>query len=236
MFPHHGCYRVVSDSVCGKSLACTNSGYQSILHVFLWPGNELEASATAVDKTHPGYFLLFPSCEKNFFTNSYSQQQVILGPWKNDIVVVLVWTYSLSTGLPIPKGREGVWYSCIQKDIMGYSLQVLIEGNLDGLKMCQRNNWITLTALLCTKPPVKCHNAIQPIQIHTNTWSCMYSGSGQFQESVRRLKLMWSTLCFVVKVWRVAESKAGWQWYICCNVYHNFLAYGGTEEAGSCCS
>lgn len=71
--------------------ACTNNGYPSILNVFLWPGNEAStAIATAVDKTHPSYFLLFPPSEKNSFTNSYSQQQVILEPWKNDIVIVLV--------------------------------------------------------------------------------------------------------------------------------------------------
>jgi len=48
--------------IFGKLRPFTNSGCQTILALFLWPGNE----ASIVYRTHPTHFLLFPSSETNF--------------------------------------------------------------------------------------------------------------------------------------------------------------------------
>jgi len=44
---------------CGKLCPCTNSGYQTILPLFLWPGNEA-STTTATEQTPVTYFSLLP--------------------------------------------------------------------------------------------------------------------------------------------------------------------------------
>ena len=52
--------------ICGKLRPCTNSGYQTILPLFLWPGNE--ASTTPATEHTPVTSHLFPSSETNSLT------------------------------------------------------------------------------------------------------------------------------------------------------------------------